>query len=827
MALVSRTIANLINGVSQQPPTIRNPTQCQLQENCLSDVVDGVVHRPHTSFIAKLQELGVTPKVPLVHTINQNSDARYKVVVTSGDLKVFDLLGVEKAVSFPNGKGYLTATDPASQFQCLTLGDRTYILNRTVSVTSFTVASDYDYSFGDDALVFIKQGDYATDYTVTAKIIETIAPTTYGPTAITKTTSDTLPADIKTTKIATDLKTGLDAAFPTYLDTLRSGSVLWLSPAGGIPGVQYTLAGIAVEDSKGNNNIKLVRSQIQKFSDLPTVAPTYYQVQVVGDKTSGYDDYYVRFFPDDPTATFGNGSWSETWNSGDHLAPRATQMPLVLIDNGDGTFTCQEETWTPREAGDTVSNPDPSFVGRTIQYLFTFGNRLGILSGDRVIMSEVGQYTNFYLTTVTTFLDSDPIDIQPLQGHDDWLYAVPMAEKIILFSQKGQAVVSGGGLLTPKTATLETATRYPVSPTCEPVLIGKNIYFPADSGDYSRVYEYFVQKQVETLDAAEITSHVPKYLPRGITRLTGSDDNKLVLAIGNQESGTNNWYDLWAYQYYWIGDQKVQSAWHRWTFPNNLMIVDASLIDGVVYFMSVDKNVGHLLFHSMDLDFTKTEGIATAYVRTHLDLRLDGSTLTSSLLGTTRTITLPFSIAAAARSTFKIYRKEAQASSPRVSWGIEVPITSWNAGTFSDSNQVSFEDPTGAIGVSVWLGFPYTSTFTFSEIHLKEEKNGVQVPVEAGKLSLRKLDILFTSSLYFRVEVTPEDRSTRTYPVTPYTIGSTTALQDTLGRSGKVSVPVNAKNNQVTISVINDSVVQHRLQSAEWTGQYTILSQRI
>lgn len=824
MALVSRTIANLINGVSQQPATIRNPTQCQLQENLISDVVDGVVHRPHTSFIANLQDLGTNPKVPYIHTINQNNTGRYKVVLTNGDLKVYDLEGVEMTVSFPDGKGYLSAADPSADFQCLTLGNDTYILNRT-KVPTETFVTPVGTVESSGALLFIKQGDYSTDYTVTVSTTRSDTLTTYGPIAVTKTTSDTVPADIKTTNIATALKTGLDAAaLGGGLTTVRSGSVLFLYPTQPTLGFSWSMK-VSAEDSKGNNNHKLVRAQIQKFADLPTVAPNYFSVAVVGDKSSGYDDYYVEFHTDDPSATFANGSWSES--SPDRYNPTPSTMPLKLTDNLDGTFTCAEEDWAYRDAGDTDTNPSPSFIGKTIQYLFTFGNRLGMLSGDRVIMSEVGQYTNFYLTTVTTFLDSDPIDIQPLQGHDDWLYAVPMAEKIILFSQKAQAVVSGGGLLTPKTATLETATGFPVSPTCEPILVGRNIVFTADSGEYSRVYEYFVQKQVDTLDASEITSHVPKYIPRGITRLTGSDDNKIVLAIGNQENGTNNWYDLWVYKYFWIGDQKVQSSWSRWTFPQNLMLVDASLIDGVVYFMSVDKNVGHLLFHKMDLDFTKTEDLATAYVRTHLDLRIDGSILTAGLSGTTRTLTLPFDIAASARDTLKVYRKEAQGSTPRVSWGVEVPITSWNAGTFSDSNQISFEDPTGLIGTNVWIGFPYTSTFTFSEIHLKEEKNGVQVPVETGKLSLRKMDILFTNSLYFRVEVTPSDRDTRTYPVTPWVLGSTTALRDTLGRSGKISVPVNSINTGVDISVVNDSVVQHRLQSAEWTAQYTNLSQRI
>jgi hypothetical protein len=132
MALITKTISNLINGVSQQPPSIRNPTQCEEQENYLSDATLGNCTRPHSSFLANLASLGSSPDIPYFHTIDKGAGQRLKVMVSNGDLKVFDLeTGAEKAVSFPNGKTYLVASDPKGDFQCLTVGDKTYVLNRT------------------------------------------------------------------------------------------------------------------------------------------------------------------------------------------------------------------------------------------------------------------------------------------------------------------------------------------------------------------------------------------------------------------------------------------------------------------------------------------------------------------------------------------------------------------------------------------------------------------------------------------------------------------------------------------------------------------------
>lgn len=55
MALVSKSIPNLINGVSQQPAALRLESQAEVQENGFSDVVDGLKKRPPTKFLKKLK----------------------------------------------------------------------------------------------------------------------------------------------------------------------------------------------------------------------------------------------------------------------------------------------------------------------------------------------------------------------------------------------------------------------------------------------------------------------------------------------------------------------------------------------------------------------------------------------------------------------------------------------------------------------------------------------------------------------------------------------------------------------------------------------------
>lgn len=133
MGFVNRSIPNLYNGVSQQPPSLRLPSQATEQINGLSSVVFGLSKRPNTNHVAKLSSDVLTNS--FVHTINRDATEQYKVIITNGDLKVYSIAGVEKTVTFPDGKTYLNATDPLSSFACVTVADYTFIVNKTVVVT--------------------------------------------------------------------------------------------------------------------------------------------------------------------------------------------------------------------------------------------------------------------------------------------------------------------------------------------------------------------------------------------------------------------------------------------------------------------------------------------------------------------------------------------------------------------------------------------------------------------------------------------------------------------------------------------------------------------
>ena len=103
MALVSKNIPNLINGVSQQPAALRLASQGEVQENGFSDIVDGLKKRPPTEFKKTLRKgtpIG-TQLFPnelrrsFVHTYKRSDSEQFTVIYDPETVKmrVYDIEG--------------------------------------------------------------------------------------------------------------------------------------------------------------------------------------------------------------------------------------------------------------------------------------------------------------------------------------------------------------------------------------------------------------------------------------------------------------------------------------------------------------------------------------------------------------------------------------------------------------------------------------------------------------------------------------------------------------------------------------------------------------
>jgi hypothetical protein len=772
MPLISGTIPNLVNGVSQQPPSLRLKTQGALQENGFSTVVDGLRKRPASEHVAKILEVGDADDA-FIHTIRRDENEFYILIITNGNLKVFDQLGVERSVT--GDASYLSGiTNPSTEITATSIADYTFVTNKNVVVQDNNTLSPVRPA---EALFYVRQGDYLTDYSIKVTYDGTTKTFTY-------TTKDASAAanqsDVKTNNIATQLynkiKNSTSGLPSSKFGWALYGSVIYVYRKDGGDFVA------TATDSRGETFLKAFKGQTGDFLDLPPKGKLGFTIKVVGDAKDQEDDYYVSL--QDPE---GNGQyvWREGLNGGLITGFDASTMPHQLVKQDDGTFVFQQSPWEDREAGDDLTNPLPSFVGNKINDIFLHRNRLGILSDENVIFSEVAEYYNFFAKTVLTLLDSNPIDVAVSNNQVSILrHAVPFSKSLLLFSDLTQFNLSAGEVLTPETVSIDVATQFEASLRSKPQGAGRFVFFATRRGKWSGVREYFVETgSDQNTNALEVTAHVPRYLEGEIVKLAASSNEETLLCITADDPNS-----IYVYRYYWSAQSKLQSAWSKWTFDGKVLNCEFNMSDIYIIIEREDGIFLEVINMSRDTAALDTDGSWSV----HLDRRVR--------LATGGLSDIPYTDSKAIYVT--------------------------DGGIVMDKNDAAFQTKLAdylAGGGVVFAGIPYNFRYIFSEIVIKEDNE----PITIARLQIRKMGLVYYDTGYFEVEVRPKSRTPSKQLFTGRVVGS---LNNTIGKvpveSGTLSIPVLTKSDLVEVEVSSDSHLPCQFQSVEWEGFYTLRSSR-
>lgn len=815
MAHVSGTIPNLINGVSQQSPALRLPSQAESSTNFLPSIVEGNIKRPNTVYDGVL---GVLPAGTFTHFIMRDESEKYIVAIFKDTtIRVWDLQGNEMEVDNQDYEYLLDLTDPSRELSALTVADHTFIVNRKkVVAMKPDVKSD---ARPHEALIHVLQGIYG-----------------------------------KTLRVAIDGTDRAEITIPDgsnpwnaqYTDTVRLADQLYqLLASASISGMSgstsggYWSAGVGdnsnykaksdnnynsspwalgryhstiyikntstdftlkVEDGYAGRLLKDVKNVVQKFSDLPLFAPDGYVVEVAGDVATGADNYWVEFQKDADINTMG--VWRECVAPDTVLGLDKSTMPHVLVRNANGTFTFKAVDWDIRKCGDEEGNPDPSFVGQAIDAVLFHKNRLGFLTEENLVLSEAGKFYNFFRTTMTALLDTDPIDISASHTKVSLLrHAVPYQRELLLFSDQTQFVLSGKELLTPKSVSADPITELQHHADVAPIACGGNIYFVSEKEGWASVVEYFLDKAMETADYDIVTSHVPTYIPAGVTRLIGSPDLNLLGIVTDGDPSA-----LYIYGYFWNGQEKLQSAWSRWTFPGVTQIVNVAFDKGLLRLI-VKRGVNT---HSEHIDIEQKPVATSSELTTYLDRLVELSDgVYDSETGKT-TFTLPFN----APTGMKIVT----APSEDQVGGVEL-----EADSISGPNVVLEGDYTG---LPVRFGLPYESRYRFSTLFYRAGER--QLAQLNGRTQLLTLNIVHSKTAYFRVEVTCSGREMRSYEFNSRTIDDPdNVLDELILSSGRFSVPIFTRNDRAVIDIVNDTWLPSAFTSAEWRGTFNPNSRQL
>lgn len=641
------SIPNMLNGVSQQPATVRLPSQCSIMENAYPSPTSSLSKRPHTEAVTDF----ASPAVPhgKLHMIERGDGESYAVMLTQTGITVHDLVNnASVPVTIASGALSYLASGSVDDFNTdvtlTTIADVTFVCNRNVTVAA-TCTDPVTYN-PVQGLIWVKSGNYGIKYAVEIRLLNSNGSQVVGTTALTASyttpgvsqagdgylSAQASPDGSETFQVGTsildgsyiaaNLKAALESARASKVSTEPAWANLSFARQGYSINVHLTLPEanppawdfdlLHQDGVSQQTGLQFVKDEVQSFEQLPILAKNEMLVKVSGIPEESGDDYYVKFKADSPTTATGmsEGLWVESRPNGivNDLTPAT--MPHVLIRtfvNGnpvftftpaDGSATANSLSWAQRLIGDDDTNPSPSFVGSTITSIFGFKNRLGILSGESVVLSEAGYFFNFWRTSTASLLDTDAIDVYSAHSQiTEFRYGIPLDNRLILFADNAQLTLdSGDQPLTPKTVTLTPLSKYDCTSDCMPAASGSEVFFGFERSGCTGIRDMIVNLQDSSMVVApEITAHIPTYIAGKPVEIEVSEAEKCLLVRTADSPST-----LYVYKWMNVSDERVQSSWSMWRF-SDIDILSVGSIDSVFYMLIYDRFNSKLGLRKMDV----------------------------------------------------------------------------------------------------------------------------------------------------------------------------------------------------------------------------------
>lgn len=773
MPLVASTIPNLVSGVSQQPAPSRLRTSGEQMVNAFPSIVSGLMKRPPSEYVASLSTGITVSDTSAVHTIDRSTNEKYIVVCGDGDLEMFDQLGVKQTVTFPDGKDYLPLTDMWRKLRFVSVADTTFVVNTDRTVTaSNTTETRTDPA--TQASIFIKQAVANVAYAI---YIDGVLAATF-------TTSDNTTAASAvegTSEIASQLAT--DAIAKGYTDAQAIGSVVTFSITSG--------QAITVSDQFGGRAMTTYTDSLQEFDDLPPYEVEGRLVKLQGNLDDTTASYWVEY---------SNGIWTETvgYNGGRQLD--AATMPHILVKTAPNTYEFRQNAWNARMVGDDDSNPDPTFVGSKINGVFLFKGRLGLLSEENVILSATAVFEDYYRTTVVQLLASDPIDVASATGRVSTLYhAASFSDELILFSDKQQFRLSSGNVLSPETAGITNSTSYPCSLYVAPVVVGASAYFMADGATNTIAREVFIDGQRETVNGEDIAVQIPSYIPKNIRALTASTTADVFLALSEDEPNT-----LYVYKWYEAQRKKIQSAWSKWVFDENITIVGMGFLDSYLYL--VYKVGGEVRIDRINVAPIIDKDLL-------LDHQIDKAQFTSITYDGVEDLTT-IVIPNGTPSVLEFYNTDDKRLEP-LSGVVKI-------------NDTTYTVPGDQTGIGITGGLNYQFLYEFSTQYLREENSDGESAIQDGRVQLRYFSVIYTDSSYFEAHVTPTNGTTGVTVFNGRILADPDNILDVIPLdTGEFKFPIMAQNEEVSIKLLSNQPYRCAFGSVEWTANYRQKARRV
>jgi len=331
--------------------------------------------------------------------------------------------------------------------------------------------------------------------------------------------------------------------------------------------------------------LNVLGTTVANVGDLPIQCKHGYVVKVA-NSIADEDDYYVKFFGDKDKD--GVGVWEECAEPGRKVALDPATMPIQIVRNdsvtadatgtthADGWFKVEQITWENCLVGNELTVPNPSFIGKTINKMLFFRNRLVILSDENVNMSQPGKFFNFWPKSAITFTATDNIDVSCSSEYPAIVYdGIQVNSGLVLFTKTQQFMLTtDSDVLSPQTVKINALASYNFNNTANPISLGTTIAFLDNAGQYSRFWEMAKVLREGEPDVIDQTKIVSQLFDKEVNKISNSRENGIVL-FSKKDTST-----LYGFRYFNSSNERLHQAWFTWEIVGTIQhhaILDDSL----------------------------------------------------------------------------------------------------------------------------------------------------------------------------------------------------------------------------------------------------------
>ena len=610
--------------------------------------------------------------------------------------------------------------------------------------------------------------------------------------------------------------TPFDADTAVTADTIVGGIIAQL-PAGISakvigPGIYLSSSSAFNVEIVEEDLMRVFQTSVNDVTRLPNQCRHGYIVKVANARMSDEDDYYLQFIGENNLD--GAGSWTECAKPG--ITKTLTNMPLVIqrtsianqgTSSEVATFTVKQFTYADRGVGDTLTNPMPTFLGKRINKVLFFRNRLAVLAGENVILSRPGTLgtPDFFIESALAVAASDPIDISAASMFPSEIFdGIEINAGLLVFSTNQQFLLSSDDtVLNPDTAKLRSVSTYNYNKDVPPISLGTTIAYIDNSGKYSRFNEMANTAREGEPMVVEISKSVPSLLPKDIDLLTNSRENNIVIAAKSSASDCL----VYGYKYLTVGDKRIQQAWFKWKFNNPVLY--HFIINDEYYYLDTDNFLQCVKLIQSDTDISIDQDDINYLI--HID---NYTTISGGSYNSTTKLTTFSSVTWLPNVTtpnYDLVLVDTNTDAARIGRYAKATTTS----------TTSFTVPGDWSGATINIGYLYEFLVEFPRIYPTKVEGERSIADVTSSLVVHRLKIHFGKIGLYETTLTRLGKPdyTEVYEsstLDEYEVSDAPYLDEEIK-----TIPVYEKNENVDIKLKSSHPAPATLRAMAWEGDYS------